>query len=197
MQLELEPFYKEYINGKSVKGKDNAETFYNISKIVKEQITQRASSGKMTYSDTVGIKIPTNIYSKNGFGIYADCSSYVSMCLYEYGINKSDKNMIDFIWNYRVEAGGSNIGRGGQITASQFYYMSKEKLDKLGLEMLEYNSDSDLQKGDILVTTQHVEIYSGNGKVFSCGDNPPMQSLEWNKSSSMVPGNGCRIIRIK
>ena len=52
-------------------------------------------------------------------------------------------------------------------------------------------------KGDILVTTQHVEIYSGNGKVFSCGDNPPMQSLEWNKSSSMVPGNGCRIIRIK
>ena len=197
MQLELEPFYKEYINGKSVKGKDNAETFYNISKIVKEQITQRASSGKMTYSDTVGIKIPTDIYSKNGFGIYADCSSYVSMCLYEYGINKSDKNMIDFIWNYRVEAGGSNIGRGGQITASQFYYMSKEKLDKLGLEMLEYNSDSDLQKGDILVTTQHVEIYSGNGKVFSCGDNPPMQSLEWNKSSSMVPGNGCRIIRIK
>lgn len=85
------------------------------------------------------------------------------------------------------------FGKGGQITAAQYYNLSTEKLDELGLQMIDYNSDDDLKSGDILVSKSHVEIYSGDGKVFSCGDNPPMKELESNKTIS--PGNS-KIIRI-
>lgn len=61
--------------------------------------------------------------------------------------------------------------------------------------MLDYNSDSDLQKGDILVSPKHIEIYTGNGKVFSCGDNASMRELEWHKT--IYAGQGNKIIRIK
>lgn len=61
--------------------------------------------------------------------------------------------------------------------------------------MIDYNSDSQLQKGDILVSPLHVEIYTENGKVFSCGDNAPMRELEWHKT--IYAGQGNKIIRIK
>lgn len=60
---------------------------------------------------------------------------------------------------------------------------------------MDYNSDSDLQKGDILVSLDHIEIYTENGKVFSCGSNKSMRELEVNKSINAGQGN--KIIRVK
>lgn len=55
-----------------------------------------------------GIQVPDGIYKNGKFGPYIDCSSFVDMCLYEYGIHTGNENIVKFIYNYRVEAEGSN-----------------------------------------------------------------------------------------
>lgn len=63
--------------------------------------------------------------------------------------------------------------------------------------MLDYNSDSDLQLGDILVVKDHVEIYAGDGNVFSCGDQVYLSDIINGKSVKMNPGGNVKIIRFK
>ncbi|MBP3502088.1 MAG: hypothetical protein J6K42_01195 [Clostridia bacterium] len=61
--------------------------------------------------------------------------------------------------------------------------------------MIDFVSQADLRKGDILVSTGHIEIYVGNGQVFSCGSINSMKELE--SSRSIEPNNNTKIIRIK
>lgn len=103
---KLEEFYKDFIND------SNAGTFYDISKIVKEKIQENSGDGGMTYNSGEGICIPKGIYSNGEFGAYADCSSYVCMCLYEYGIHTGNKELVKFIYNYRTAAGGTDERSG-------------------------------------------------------------------------------------
>ena len=101
-------FFEDFIKNK-VTAKNNTEAFYQISKVVKGSIQTNAQNGTMTYSDSQGIKVPYDIYNEKKFGSYADCSSYVTMCLYEYGVYTNNENMINFVENYRKEAGGNDI----------------------------------------------------------------------------------------
>lgn len=105
--LKFDQFYKEHINGNL----ENGDTFYDICKNVKEVIAEKSQNGSMTYNDSIGICIPDDIYK----GEYADCSSYVSMCLYEYGIHTGNRELVKFVNGYRKKAvemtGGINLLR--------------------------------------------------------------------------------------
>ena len=61
--------------------------------------------------------------------------------------------------------------------------------------MIDFVSQADLRKGDILVSTGHTEIYVGNGQVFSCGSINSMKELEY--SQSIQAKQNTKIIRIK
>lgn len=76
-----------------------------------------------------------------GSGRTIDCSSYVSWVLYEAGFTEF---------------------AGDQKTSSWFAQnpMNWEKVSR-----------NNLQAGDIMVFTGHVQIYAGDGKYFNCGGN--------------------------
>jgi len=201
-------FYAMCINGK-VNAVAKHMQFYEVAQLVKRQIAaSRNRTGNVpTYDETRGIYVPKEIYSNGQMGQYIDCSSFVSMCLYEYGVHTGNENIIDFIKHYRVDAGGSIIrvdegetGVGGQVTASQFYELDDEILDKIGFEMLPYNTDSDLRAGDIIVKSSHIEIYAEKGLVFNCGDNKWLPYVKTEKtipSREVSPGTAAKILRIK
>ncbi|MBP3502087.1 MAG: leucine-rich repeat protein [Clostridia bacterium] len=106
-------FYADYIEGK-INSNNKADIFYDISKIIKEKIKENSQSGNMDYSDCVGICIPYDIYyGGNRFGPYMDCSTYVSMALYEYGLYTGNTNIVEFIKYYREEI--AETGRATDI----------------------------------------------------------------------------------
>jgi len=82
----------------------------------------------------------------------------------------------------------------------QFYELDDEILDKIGFEMLPYNTDSDLRAGDIIVKSSHIEIYAEKGLVFNCGDNKWLPYVKTEKtipSREVSPGTAAKILRIK
>lgn len=81
-----------------------------------------------------------------GEGTWVDCSSYVSWVLYEYG--------------YKKEFGG------WQHVASTFINNKSRYERDFGWV---YKSPSQAQAGDIIVRSDHIEIYAGNGRYLNCG----------------------------
>lgn len=192
---KLDEFYDTHLNGKIDTNQSNTKIFTDISSVVKEEIKKSSLDGNSKYDDSIGICVP--MYKDGAIGEKIDCSSYVSMCLYEYSICMDDVELNKYVKTYRTEAGGTDIGDCGQITAGQYYSTPTERLDKMNMESIVYDSDSiPLKKGDILVTRKHVEIFSGNdGKVYSCGSDNSMKEIESNISNKA--GSGTKIIRIR
>ena len=206
-------FFDKYLNNEDwSKYPTNSEKFSHIAEILKKKIYNSAKGNNTVYNCGMGINIPGGIYKDSKIGGAVDCSSFVCMTLYEYALCTENKNLTDFINSYRVDAGGSDLGPGGQITTSQFYNLAtsalngetgaNNKLDSIGLKPIYYTKNRKAKKGDILVSKTHIEICTGDGNnVYSCGsdDLDSVKNVKDNSTeptSDLVEGETPIILRI-
>ena len=166
-------FYNTYM-----KAEMNNFEFTDVAKLIHKEISKEAQKeeGKMKYTDEdVEIK---EIYKDGIFGEKINTSSYIGMCLYEYGIDTRNEELIEYI----TECQG------------KIYNITEEKLNELGWQKFAYNSKEQLEKGDIVVSEKEGQIYLENG-VYSC-DNE--ESIKNNGLLSPAePEKGKYIIRIE
>lgn len=105
-------------------------------------------------NNSTGSSIPK---PAKGEGNYIDCSAYVCWVLYEYG--------------YKEFA-------GWQETCT--YFMNRSQLQKKGWK---YKNATQAVAGDIIVNSEHMEIYAGNGRYLNAGSTQairrPLSGAKW------------------
>ncbi len=165
--------------------------FYNIAKNVHANFRK----GNFTYDSGVLKQITKSPYKTNNCKI-TDCSHFVSVALYKY-----------FPSSKRLYMRQNTRLKEYQLTSKDFYNIgyykiflkrryygdfSKATIKKLSNYFTSiYVSKNNLRKGDILVYTDHVEIFSymKNGKMYvlNCGSNSAIKAAgDISKSTHSV-----------
>lgn len=137
-------------------------TFLDVAKARKQFVRDN-----QFYYQQANLYCPLNpAYSRT-----VDCSTFVCDVLYHYGKLKglSGLQAMGRYSTYTYKAIGDGIK-----SSSPLYYN--------GVELTQYfslvPSSSQLQPGDILLFDGHIEIYAGNGKVYSCGSTDSIQAKD-------------------
>ena len=166
-------YYNTYIKPQS-----GIYEFIDIAKMLHKQISKEANKneGKMKYSDE-DIKIE-EIYKDKEFGEKINGNSYIGMCLYEYGIDTNNIELIKYI--------SESQGKLKEIT--------DEQLKKLGWQKIEYVNKDMLEEGDIILGEKENQIYVGDG-VYACDNEDTIKNE--GLTDEIEPGKNKYIIRIE
>lgn len=121
---------------------------------VKKQMNAQCAAKGQWYSWYDSVPISVNGVN---ISIRQDCSGYVGGCLTVYGC----ANMLN--------------------TATPAYYRGNQDLINAGFKDMDWPGQENLLPGDIIVDTNpgaggHVEVYAGNGQVYSAGSDAAIQN---------------------
>lgn len=162
-------FYENHILGKT------NGSLADVAKLTKEQLMNNNKN-----TDIYDMDKSHNI-SQLDKESTRDCSSYVGFVLYNYFVANGMYDKLEILKDHRKNAGGSDAGSYGSITAAQYRnlenYDNGKTLKDLGFEEIDYVDDSQLREGDIIVSNSHVEIYAKDDMVYSYGGDDDQYSV--------------------
>lgn len=138
------------------KGKKNSSSSSSDSSSTKNWLQIVADVKKLIAATQCGYNQAgyVNItYNGDTQSMRQDCSGFVGLCLYYYGIP-------------------------GMLNTSTFaYYPGSSPLDGTDFSYMAFPGRDKLQAGDILIDqTHHVEVYAGNNQVYNCGSTNSVNS---------------------
>ena len=151
--------------------------FVQIADIIHNKIANSAKNeeNKMQYgNEYVYLK---DIYVNENFGPIINSKAFVSFCLYQYAIHTQNEELLNYI-----------------IENQDLYNISKETLNELGWEKIEYTNKNQLLIGDIVISENEYQIFNSY-MVYSCGSDEQIRSSA--APLTIEPGNGNYIIRIE
>ena len=129
-------------------------------------IVKAVKSAMAAQNPTYGNKYISITVGGKTLSVRTDCSGYVTACLKYYGCNV------------------------GNMTSASFTNPSNQTMLNSGFVSMPFTGWENLQEGDIIAKTGHVEIYSHteNGKhmVYNCGSTNSLRSATPTKSSKIV-----------
>lgn len=118
------------------------------------------------YSYVNGTTIPADASRSKGI----DCSAYVSDVIYWYGYYNGYQKYVDTF-------------KGHQHVSS--WFMSKSNVESMGWKQLPI---SQVQAGDLIVKSGHIEIYAGDGKCYNAGSTEAIRREYSNSGMAYVKG---------
>lgn len=118
------------------------------------------------YTYVQGTSIPADASRNKGI----DCSAYVSDVIYWYGYYNGYQKYVDEF-------------KGHQHVSS--WFMSKSNVESMGWKQLDI---SQVQAGDLIVKSGHIEIYAGDGKCYNAGSTEAIRKEYSNSGMNYVRG---------
>lgn len=118
------------------------------------------------YTYVNGTTIPADASRNRGI----DCSAYVSDVIYWYGYYNGYQKYVDTF-------------KGWQHVSS--WFMSKSNVESMGWKQLDI---SQVQAGDLIVKSGHIEIYAGDGKCYNAGSTEAINKEYSNSGMTYVKG---------